>query len=241
MPTVHDLADALAPALDRARYHRDGDPAGVWLASSRDVRRLGLRLDAGRPPYAWADGLDAVLIHRPFGLWPARLPAGVGVLAAHRALDDRLSVGTDPALLDALGLVPDGEPLTRDGTPVGRVGRRRQSLADAVAAVVAALGGVEEAIGPEPDGVEAVALAGAMTAELVETAAAHGAGLYVTGQIRGPARATVQACGLRAVAVGQDRAEAWGLRRLGRLVQERWPGVEVVEIDLPATGQADSA
>ncbi len=241
MPTVHDLADALAPALDRARYHREGDPAGVWLASDRDVRRIGLRLEAGRPPYAWADGLDAVLLHRPFGLWPARLPAGVGVLAVHRSLDDRLSVGTDPALLDALGLVPDDEPLRRRGAPIGHVGRRRQSLADAVAAVVAALGGVEEAVGPEPDVVEAVALAGAMTAELVEDAAARGAGLYVTGQIRRPARAAVEACGMRVVAVGQDRAEAWGLRQIGRLVQARWPEVEVVEVDLPPRGQPVSA
>ena len=229
MPTVWDLADALADALDRPRYHAEGDPAGVWLASDREVRRLGLRLEAGRPPYPWADGLDAVLLHRPFGLWPARLPAGVGVLAAHRALDDRFSVGTDPALADALGLALDPDPLRRDGAPVGHVGRRRQSLAEAVGRVEAVLGGVEEAVGDGPETVEAVALAAAMTEALVEDAAARGAGLYVTGQIRKPARAAVERCGIRAVAVGQDRAEAWGLRQIGALVRAAFAGVEVVE------------
>lgn len=233
MPTVHALADALAPVLDRDRYHRDGDPAGVWVASDREVRRLGLRLDAGPPPYTWSDGLDALLIHRPYGLWPARLPHGLGVLAVHRALDECLSVGTDPALASALGLVLDEEPLYRDGRTVGHVGRRRQSMGEAVASVEAALGGADETLGVGPEAVEAVALVSAMTAELVTDAAARGVGLYVTGQIRKPAIQAVAAYGIRVLAVGQDRAEAWGLRRLGVLIRERWPEVEVVASDLP--------
>ncbi len=232
MPTVHDLADALAPALDRARYHREGDPAGVWLASGRPVVRLGLRLEAGRPPYDWADGLDAVLIHRPFGLWPARLPPGVGVLAAHRALDDRLSVGLNPALASSLGLEPEPEPLRRGGTAVGLVARSGHPLAAVAARVEAAFGGAEETVGELPEA-GAVALVGAMTAELVAAAAERGVGLYVTGQIRKPARDAIAEHEMAVVAVGQDRAEAWGLRHLGALVRQRWPEVEVVESGLP--------
>ena len=234
LPTVWAVADRLAPALDRERYHREGDPAGVWIASPRPVRRLGLRLEAGRPPYDWADGLDALLIHRPFGLWPALLPAGLGVIAVHRALDDRFSVGHAPALAAALDLAPDPEPLVRDGRPVGLVGRcARQPLADVVGRVETELGGVDGVLGGEPETVEAVALVGAMTDALVREAAARGVGLYVTGQLRQPARAAVEATGLRVLAVGQDRAEAWGLRHLGRLVQAAWPGVEPVALGLP--------
>ncbi len=236
-PTLRQIADLLAPALDRERYHREGDPAGIWIASSRPVRRLGLRLEAGRPPYVWADSLDAVLIHRPFGLWPARLPPGVGVLAVHRALDDRLAVGANPALAAALELAPDAEPLRRRGAEVGLVGRRRQaSLAEVVGQVERQLGGVEEAAGPQPEAVEAVALAGAMTDALVRDAAARGATVYVTGQLRKPGVAAAEACGVRVLAVGQDRAEAWGLRWLGRLVQQRWPQVEVAASELPPVG-----
>lgn len=235
MPTVQDLADHLAPHLDRARYHAGGDPAGVWLASDRDVRRLGLRLEPGRAPHDWAAAFDAVLLHRPFGLWPSRWPEGVGVLAAHRALDDRHTVGLNPALAEALGLDPDDEPLRRDGTPIGLVGRLRQPLAAAVAEALVAdeLGGIEEALGDGPATVGAIALVGAMTPELVEVTAERGAGLYVTGQIRGPARAAVHASGVRALAVGQGRAEAWGLRHLGRLLRDRWPALHVIDAGLP--------
>ena len=233
-PTVQDLADQLAPTLDRERYYREGDPAGVWIASDRPVQRLGLRLEAGRAPFDWAEGLDAVLIHRPFGLWPARLPDGLGVIAVHRALDDHASVGHTPVLARALGLAPDPEPLMRGGNAVGLVGRTdRQPLAEAVGRVEAELGGSEDALGDGPETVEAIALVGAMTDELVREAAERGVGLYVTGQLRKPARAAVEETGLRALAVGQDRAEAWGLRWLGRLIQAEWPGVEVVESGLP--------
>ena len=235
MPTVHDLADHLAPTLDRTRYHAEGDPAGVWLSSDREVRRLGLRLEPGRAPHDWAAAFDAVLIHRPFGLWPARWPDGVGVLAAHRALDDRCSVGLNPALADALGLEPDDEPLRRDGNPIGLVGRPRQPLAAAAAEALIAdeLGGVDEALGDGPDSVGAIALVGAMTAALVEDAAERGVGLYVTGQIRRPAREAVRETGIRALAVGQGRTEAWGLRHLGRLLQTRWPDLQVLDAGLP--------
>ena len=70
-----------------------------------------------------------------------------------------------------------------------------------------------------------------MTEALVRDAAARGVGLYVTGQMRGPALAAVRQTGMRVVAVGQDRSERWGLRHLGRVLaddvsgpQRRGPG-----------------
>ena len=235
--TLQALADHLAPVLDRARYHAEGDPAGIWIASPRPVRRVGLRLEAGPPPYDWADGLDAVLIHRPFGLWPARLPAGIGVLAVHRALDDRLAPGPSLALAAALGLDAEAEPLRRDGRSVGLVGRLRPaSGAEVTARIVAELGGVEDAVGPEPARVEAVALVGAMTDALVREAASRGAGVYLTGQLRKPGVAAAEQAGVRVLAVGQDRAEAWGLRHLGALIRERWPETEIDASALPQVG-----
>jgi putative NIF3 family GTP cyclohydrolase 1 type 2 len=241
MPTVHDLAVHLADALDRARYHREGDPAGVWLGSDREVRRLGLRLEAGHPPFGWSGGLDAVLIHRPFGLWPARLPESFGVLAAHRALDERLSVGYSPPLAKALGLVPEGDPLMRGGKPVGMIARAPEPLAPKAFQnlLTRSFGGFEASWGGPPEApVEAVAVVVAMTGELVRGAAERGAAVYLTGQLRPPARDAVEASGLYAVAVGQDRAEAWGLRHLAGLVRERWPEIEVVESGLPGASGA---
>lgn len=232
-PTVADLAAHLAGAVEAERYARDNDPAGVWIDSDRPVRRLGLRLEAGPPPYGWADGLDAVLVHRPFGLWPARLPSGVGALAYHHALDDHLSVGYNPVLAEALGAEPKAEPLERDGKRIGLVGSLPAPLpyANILVRLAGELGGVEQTAGPEPDGpVTTVALVGAMTEALVASAHERGVQVYVTGQIRQSGVAAAERLGVRVVAVGQGRGERWGLRHLARLVQERWPEVAVIDL-----------
>ncbi len=227
MPTVADLAAALAPLLDAARYHAEGDPAGVWIASDRAVHRLGVSLTADRRPDGWLpEGVDALLVHRPFGLWPARLPPGVGVLAVHRALDDRLATGHNPALAAEIGMTLDDDPLMRDGTIIGMTG----ALDDAEARIIAAFGGLEATAG-EPDTTGRVAVVGAMTDALVREAAARGVGLYVTGQMRGPAAEAVRLTGMRVVAVGQDRSERWGLRHLARVLADTFPGLDVVDLD----------
>ena len=228
-PTVADLAAALGAHVGSSR---GGDPAGVWIDSPRPVRRLGLRLDAGRAPYGWAGGVDALLLHRPFGLWPARLPDGLGVLAYHRSLD-RL-VWDGPYLPHALGLTPDDEPLTRDGVPVGTVGALAAPLAwaDLLARLAAETGAPEETLAPADAGalVHRVAVVGAMTEALVNEARQRGAEVYVTGQVRGPARAAVERTGLGVVAVGQAASERWGLCWLGARLAERWPDLEIVDL-----------
>ena len=234
VPTVADLAAVLDAALGAERYARDGDPAGVWIDAQRPVRRLGLRVEAGRAPYPWADSLDALLLHRPFGLWPARLPAGLGVLAYHGALDD--AVWTGPHLPRALHLVPDSEPLLRDGAPIGTVGTLPEPLAwpDLLDRLAAETGAPDEAHAPAAgEEVQRVAVVGAMTEPLVEAARQRGADVYVTGQVRRPARAAVERTGTGVVAVGQAASERWGLRWLAGLLRERWPGLDVVDLDAP--------
>ena len=70
-----------------------------------------------------------------------------------------------------------------------------------------------------------------MTDALVREAAARGAGLYVTGQMRGPAAEAVRLTGMRVVAVGQERSERWGLRYVARTLVEAFPGLDVVDLD----------
>ncbi len=231
-PTVGDLARRLGAVLadvlgdaDRALLG-DDDPCGVWIASRRRVTHLGLRLDAGAPPYGWARGLDAVLVHRPFGLWPARLPAGVGVFACHSALDAWLWTAARPSLADALGVAPDGEPLRRDGRRVGVVG---DGPSDLVARLATLTGPPEATVGDAAQAVGRVAVLGAMTDALVREAAARGATHVVTGQIRRPGVAAAEATGLAVVATGQDAAEAWALRALAACITADWPAIEVVD------------
>jgi len=128
-PTPTDGApplDALADFLDAllAVDPRGDDPAGIVVPTTRPVRRLGLLIEPNPDVGAWAraNALDAVFLHRPWGLDADALPPGVGVLAYHRGFDARMSVGWSPRLAAALGM-RDLRPLgEKDGAPLGMIG-----------------------------------------------------------------------------------------------------------------------
>lgn len=194
----------------------------------RPVARLGLALEPWDGLAAWVreERLDAVFLHRPWGLAPGALPPGTGLLASHRPFDERLTTGMNPALAARLGMAgpePFGE---RGGRPLGMIGSVvRQPFAEFLARVSGEFGGVEAAEPPRGEEVARVAAANAMTDGLVREAAGRGADVYLTGQLRAPARAAVAAAGIGVVAAGHRRAEEWGLRELARLLRERLPGL----------------
>lgn len=237
-PSLEAVAARLADALTLDAGATE--PAGVWIASGRPVRRLGLVVQPGPPPYAWADGLDALLVHRPFGLWPARLPPGLGVLAYHGALDRWLWGAPAWGLAAALGVDAEPEPLCRDGQPVGVVGPAAPGL---MARIANTLGGVEATLGDLERPAIRAAVVGAMTDALIREAAARGVTHFVTGQIRRPGVGAAEQTGLAVVAVGQHRTEAWALRQLGAWVRDAWPAVEIVTAghDTAAPAETEAA
>ena len=234
--------DAVAALLTDALGATTGgpDPAGTWITTDQPVRRLGLAVEPGAPPYDWAHGLDALLVHRPFGLWPARLPVGVGVIAYHGALDRWLWSGPAWGLAAALDVPTDAAPLLREGRPIGVVGA---SAPDLLKRVQNLLGGVDETLGDMARPAERVAVVGAMTDALVRDAAARGATHVVTGQIRRPGVAAADQTGVAILAVGQARAERWALRRLAERVQACWPDVQIIPHlkDTAAPADAEAA
>jgi putative NIF3 family GTP cyclohydrolase 1 type 2 len=235
-PTPADGApplDALADFLDALLVvePRGDDPAGIIVPTERPVRRLGLLLEPSADVGAWAmeNALDAVFLHRPWGLAPDALPPGVGVLAYHRGFDARMSVGWNPRLAAALGmrgLRPLGE---KDGAPLGMIGDVDAQPWEAFRALFEAeLGGSESIIPPRRSEIRRVVVVGAMTDALVREAAEAGADVYLTGQMRVPARKAVEETGVGAIAAGHARAEAWGLRALAASLRERFPAMDTV-------------
>ncbi|NNC29439.1 hypothetical protein HKM21_09160 [Longimicrobium terrae] len=79
-----------------------------------------------------------------------------------------------------------------------------------------------------------IAVVGAMTDALVRAAAEKGAGLYITGQLRAPARRAIDETGIVAVAIGHERSEEHGLALLAALLAVRFPGLHV---DAPGTAR----
>lgn len=229
-----ELARFLDGVMAAERFAGTGDPAGVWRAPAgeRPVEVVGLALEARPGVGGWVEreGIGALVLHRPWKLEEVAdpPPVEVGVLAYHLAFDERLGLGFNPWLAEALGLAEPEVLGRKEGRPLGMIGAVGERTAEGVVGGLAErFGGVEETL-PGPGVVGRVAVVGGMTGPLVAEAARRGAGLYVTGQVRQPALAAVRETGIGVVAVGHRRSEVWGLRRLGRLIGERWPGVRVV-------------
>lgn len=206
--------------------------AGIEHGARRDparpVARLGLALEPwdGLGAWARAERLDAVFLHRPWGLAPGALPPGTGLLASHRPFDERLTTGFNPALAARLGMTGVASFGERGGRSPGMIGAvGRQSWESWLARVREEFGGVEAALPPRGGEVARVAAASAMTDALVREAAEQGADAYLTGVLRVPARAAVAETGMGVAAAGHRRAEEWGLRELARLLGEHWPGL----------------
>lgn len=226
LPGAGELADFLHDTLGAAAFPLE-ERGGVFRAGDgRPVARLGVALEPwpGLAPWAAQAQLDALFLHRPWRLAPGTVEDGVAVLWSHLPFDERLTTGDNPRLAAVLGMRAPAPIGRKDGRPVGMIGDVEPGSASAWAARVAAVFGGQEAV-VVPDGaapVARVAVMGAMTDALVREAAARGAGLYVTGQLRQPARAAVADTGTAVIAVGHARAEWWGVRALAHLVAERW-------------------
>ena len=67
-----------------------------------------------------------------------------------------------------------------------------------------------------------------MTAELMHEASQRGAEVYVTGQIRKPAKEAILDTGLGTVIVGHQRSEQWALSAFANVLRERFCGLKVI-------------
>lgn len=228
MPRLRQVAAHLDHYL-RVRSHPD-ERNGMLTEGDPFVRRIGLALEPSHVMHAGGTGgLDALLLHRAFGMEQLHLAPSLGVLAYHLPFDDRMTLGDNPRLAALLEMT-SVEPVPGEGArTIGMIGDTAPCAAAGLQERLAQLfGALEEVVPPREDEVRRIAVAGAMTAALIHEAGRRGAGLFLTGQLRAPAREAVRETGIGAVAVGHARAERWGLRALGGLLRERWAGLEVV-------------
>jgi putative NIF3 family GTP cyclohydrolase 1 type 2 len=224
---------ALAATIERITHTElfTGQPPSIFASSAREVRRLGLALEptAAVMERVRDEKLDALFLHRPWTL----SAAGIGVLASHLPFDERLTIGFNPDLAEALGIA-DIEVLgTKEGRSLGMVGDFDEGSFERLIERITAEFGAPEAIQPGRAAIRRVAAVGAMTDALVREAAERGADVYVTGQMRVPARAAVEETGIAVVAIGHRRSEVWGLHLLARLLRDGWPELHTLVLDTP--------
>jgi putative NIF3 family GTP cyclohydrolase 1 type 2 len=228
MVSIEQLAEFLDRLFAVERY--GDDQGGVYRGAERPLRRLGLALEPWSGIDRWAadEGLDGVFLHRPWKLEPWQLP-GIGVLAYHLAFDERLTLGCNSRLADALSLSAVELLGEKQGRPIGMIGDvPERQFRDQQATIDQVFGGHDAAQAAIQEPIQRMAVVGAMTDALVREAAERGAQLYVTGQYRQPARRAVDETGIGVIAVGHRRSEIWGLQTLAGVIRERWSGFTVV-------------
>jgi putative NIF3 family GTP cyclohydrolase 1 type 2 len=238
VPALADVATFIGAGVDAGAF--PDEPRILFIPSDRAVRRLGLALEPGPGLAEWVDaeGLDAVFLHRPWGVEDAGLPADVGVLASHAPFDHRLTVGAHPDLARDLG-IRDPRPFgEKDGRVIGMIGGvEGEDAAKLVDRIARLFGGMDEVL-PGRSSIRRIAVVGAMTDALVREAAARGAELYLTGQMRQPGLRAAAETGIGVAAVGHGRSERYGLRLLAGMIARRFAGRITCSLDSRGTGPA---
>lgn len=204
---------------------------GIYLASSCPIKRIGLALEPGNKFPAWvtAECLDAVFLHRPWKLKLEPILSKIGIIYYHLPFDEYLTIGFNIRLAQVLNISNLEILGEKENRAIGMLGEiSSQTFANLCGHISQMFGGYEKVIQPINSEIIRIAVVGAMTDSLVREAAARGADVYITGQLRKPAAEALQETKIGAIAVGHYRSEVWGLRVLARILQERWPSLEVV-------------
>jgi len=225
LPTLVELETFLSDFLLAGQF--EDDQNGIYSASDRPVKKLGLALEPRPDSSEWIkrENLDALFLHRPWKL--GRTPKGVGVLAYHYAFDERLTTGYNPLLAGALAFSQLEVLGHKEGRPLGMIGDvPPTSVVAFQKRVETEFGGLEGVYGATTGEATRACVVGAMRPALVYEAAERGAQVYLTGQYRKGAAQAVAETGMSVLELGHERSEVWGLRTLAAVLREQF-GLEV--------------
>ena len=165
------LLEEIAAFLDQTlkAEHGDDEPVGMLKPASALIHRIGLALEprAGLAEWVRVNAIDALFIHRPWGLTPNTLPEATGLLAYHRSFDQWLTAADNPCLVQVFGLQKI-QPLTwRDGEQIGVVGSIQPvTWQEFLRKITPVFDGFDEARPPAREPIQGVAFVGAMNSEL---------------------------------------------------------------------------
>lgn len=204
---------------------------GVWWeGDGRPIRKLGLALQGSKQvaEQASACQVDAILLHRPWGV--GKLHNGIGILAVHEALDERLTTAENPWLAGALGFALSTKIRTLAHRPLLTL-----ATTDEPMTVDTVMTRLREWFPPlqcwnltAPDmPVTKIAFATAIRPTLLAIAAESGATLYLTGTLKEAVHPFLEQSHITAIGVGQAAAEHWGMVWLASHLQIEF-GIEIL-------------
>jgi dinuclear metal center YbgI/SA1388 family protein len=182
----------------------------------------------------WGDELSPLSVPMAARL-RALLCADVSLAAYHLPLDAHPEIGNNALLRDALGLEADERPFGEaKGSSVGLIGRASEPID-----VGELRRRLEEAVGREPlvfdTGPDRISTVGIVTGAggfALHEAGPLGLDALITGEPSEPVMGEAREYGVHFLAGGHYDTETFGIRRLGKLVAERF-AVEHTFIDVP--------
>ena len=251
MVKLQDIMQAMERIAPR-RLAEEWDNPGLLVGSPHDeVRKILVALDVREETVECAieDGCDLIVAHHPLifrGLKAVRtddatgrkiarlIKADIAVFAAHTNLDSTVG-GVNDVLAEKLelkGVVPLAEGAADSEPGLGRIGSldAEVSLDDFAARVKVKLGLSSMRIVRAGDHrISRVALCGGSGAEFIGRAAAKGADVYVTGDVKYHDAERAIGLGVHVLDAGHFATEQPIVVRLAeRLGKELGDGVEIV-------------
>ncbi|MBW4633743.1 MAG: Nif3-like dinuclear metal center hexameric protein [Iphinoe sp. HA4291-MV1] len=227
---LQEIAEFLDQLFAVERYSQE-ERGGVYLPSTRPIRRFGLVLEPCAQLQEWtsAQDIDALFLHRPWKLEPGQLSPDIGVISYHLPFDECLTFSFNSRLAQVLAMSGLEVLGKKDGRAIGMIGEiPTQNFTRLCHCVNQVFGRYEQVRAGEHPEVTRIAVVGAMTDSLVREAATRGANVYITGQLRQPAEQALLETKIGAITVGHLRGEVWGLRALAGVLRERWSSLEMV-------------
>ncbi|PYE55020.1 Nif3-like dinuclear metal center hexameric protein [Deinococcus yavapaiensis] len=219
MTSVHELAAWL-----EVRLGRDDLPTLYRKGDTDTVGVLALALEPMDVPEE--ANMDAVFLHRPFRAGSAF--ARRAILTSHHGFDEKLTTGENEPLIERLEW-RDVRPFDMDRRRFGVIASPPQRTWSAfLTALLGEFGAFEDVAAPARDPLRRVALVNAFRPELVRALHDQGVDALVTGQGRVLGARHAKEVGMGIVALGHRRSEEWGLRQLGRELEQAFADLRTV-------------
>lgn len=233
---LKELANYNASLLQTALF-KDYCPNGIQVEGRAEVTRIATAVTASlavlEAALEW--GADAILVHHGYfwrgespeitGLKKQRLAHllrhDVSLLAYHLPLDAHVTLGNNARLGQLLGLVELGRCGAQNMVWLGDL-PQAVSLGEFAARVAEKLGKVPLVLGDEARLVQRVGWCSGGAQGYFEEAIAHGAEVYLSGEVSEQSFHLAQEAGVGFVAAGHHATERWGVQALGAHLAEKF-------------------
>jgi dinuclear metal center YbgI/SA1388 family protein len=243
-----DILAFLDRELEIARF-RDYGPIGLQVAGRDEVDRVALAVSSTLEVFEAAALFEADLLLVHHGLfWDGdsrvvddlmrrRLEvlfrAGMSLAAYHLPLDAHRELGNNAQLARVLGVAVEDWFMDERGAPIAARGRFLQpiSLDELAGRVEQETGRTPLALPGGPDPIRSIGICSGGAARGIRGAAALGLDAWLSGEPSEDSRALAAELGISFIAAGHYATETFGVRALGRELEERF-GVETTFVDV---------